>query len=97
MKFQATEGIYELDGQQPLKIRLTQSKNVQKNTVITMGSATMRRTQSDPDRQDGYDFDLDEEEFSGRTIQVCLVPFSFNPVFYIDNFHKNVIKSLISG
>ncbi|XP_034242119.1 uncharacterized protein LOC117645799 isoform X2 [Thrips palmi] len=66
---EGTEGIYELDGQQPLKIRLTQAKNIQKNTVITMGSATMRRTQSDPDRQDGYDFDLDEEEFSGRTIQ----------------------------
>ncbi len=33
----------------------------------------MRRTQSDPDRQDGYDFDFDEEEFSGRTIQVCII------------------------
>lgn len=44
-----------------------------------MGSATMRRTQSDPDRQDGYDFDLDEEEFSGRTIQVCeIFMFCFN-------------------
>lgn len=61
----------DLDAQEPLKIRLTQPKNGQKNTVITMGSATMRRTQSDPDRQDGYDFDFDEEEFSGRTIQVC--------------------------
>ncbi|KAE8747189.1 hypothetical protein FOCC_FOCC006056 [Frankliniella occidentalis] len=67
---EGTEGIYdELDVHEPLKVRLTQSKNRQKNTVITMGSATMRRTQSDPDRQDGYDFDFDEEEFSGRTIQ----------------------------
>ncbi|KAJ1527281.1 hypothetical protein ONE63_008802 [Megalurothrips usitatus] len=66
----ATEGMYdELDSQNSFKIMLPQSKIGQKNTVITMGSATMRRTQSDPDRQDGYDFDLDEEEFSGRTIQ----------------------------
>lgn len=63
------EGYDELDAQEPVKIRFTQAKGVQKNTVITMGSATMRRTQSDPDRQDGYDFDFDEEEFSGRTIQ----------------------------
>jgi len=92
---QVADGIYEeLDLNEARKLNLVDLKRSAAESSIGMGvggSRGARRTHSDPDQQDGYDFGLDEDEppTSRSRIQVLILHTNFySPEVYVDGCGK---------